>query len=59
MLRIAWSGTVVLRGSVLIECLIWIGNFFSFLDLSLLQEVRQVRFLSVPDFKVVLDHGGS
>ncbi len=43
----------------LIECLILTGNFFSFLDLSLLQEVLQVRFLSVSDFEIVLDHGGS
>ena len=43
----------------LIECLILSGNFSFFLDLSLLQEVRQVRFLSVLDFEVVLDHGVS
>ncbi len=43
----------------LIECLILTGNFFSFLGLPLLQEVRQVRFLSVLDFEIVLDHGGS
>ena len=41
----------------LIECLILSGNLSFFLDLSLLQEVRQVRFLSVLDFEVVLDHG--
>ena len=43
----------------LIEGLILSGNFFSFLDLSLLQEVWQVRFLSVSDFEVVLNHGVS
>jgi hypothetical protein len=43
----------------LIEGLILSGNFFSFLDLSLLQEVRQFRFLSVLDFEVVFDHGVS
>ncbi len=43
----------------LIECLILSGNFSSFLNLSLLQEVRQVRFLSVLDFEIVLDHGVS
>ncbi len=42
-----------------IECLILSGNFSSFPDLSLLQEVRQIRFLSVSDFEIVLDHGGS
>jgi hypothetical protein len=43
----------------LIECLISSGNFSSFLNLSLLQEVRQVRFLSVLDFEIMLDHGVS
>ena len=43
----------------LIECLILSGNFSSFFDLSLLQEVRQVRFLPVSDFEIVLDHGVS
>ncbi len=43
----------------LIEGLISSGSFSSFLELSLLQEVRQVRFLSVSDFEVVLNHGVS
>ena len=43
----------------LIECLILSGNSGFFLDLSLLQEVRQVRFLSVPDFEIVFYHGVS
>ena len=43
----------------LVESLILSGNFFSFFDLSLLQEVWQVRFLSVLDLEIVLDHGVS
>ncbi len=41
----------------LIEGLVLSGNFSSFLDLSPLQEVRQVRFLSVLGLEIVLDHG--
>ncbi len=43
----------------LIECLVSSGNFSFFLDLYLLQAVRQVRFLSVLNFEIVLDHGVS
>jgi len=41
----------------LVECLVLSGIFSSFLGLSLFQEVRQIRFLSVLDFEIVLDHG--
>ncbi len=41
----------------LVECRIWSGNFSSFRDLPFLQEVRQVRFLPVLDFEIMLDHG--
>ncbi len=43
----------------LIECLASYGIFSVFLDLSLPQAVQQVRFLSVLDFEIVLDHGVS
>ncbi len=41
----------------LLECLVRSEIFSSFLGLSLLQEVRQVRLLSVLDFEIVLNHG--
>ncbi len=43
----------------LIEGLISSGSFLYFLELSLLQEVRQVRFLSVSDVEIMLNHGVS
>ncbi len=43
----------------LLECLILFGIFLSFTHLSLFQEVRQVRFLSVLDLEIVIDHGVS
>ncbi len=43
----------------LIEGLIPSGSFSSVLDLFLLQEVRQVCFLPVLDFEIVLNHGVS
>ncbi len=41
----------------LVECLVYSGIFLSFFGLSLFQEVRQVRFLSVLDLEIVVDHG--
>ena len=41
----------------LIDCSILVGVHLSFLRLSLFQEIRQIRFLSVLDFEVVIDHG--
>ncbi len=43
----------------LVECSILFGIFLSFPHLSFFQAVRQVRFLSVLDFEVVIDHGVS
>ncbi len=43
----------------LVECLILFGVFLSFTHLSLFHEVRQVHFLSVLDFEIVIDHGVS
>ncbi len=40
----------------LVECSILFGVFLTFPRLSLFQEVRQVRFLSVPYLKIVIDH---
>ncbi len=40
----------------LVECLILIGVLSFFQRLSLFQKVWQVRFLSVLDFEVVIDH---
>ena len=41
----------------LVERLVLSGIYWSFFGLSLFQEVRQVRFLSVLYLKIVIDHG--
>jgi hypothetical protein len=41
----------------LVECSILSGVFLFFFCLSLFQEVRQVRFLSVLGLEIMIDHG--
>jgi len=43
----------------LVECLSLFGIFLFSTHLSFFQEVRQVLFLSVLDFEIVIDHGVS